>query len=172
MNFKPYLSHPSKEFMHLLQSLAWVSIIHWVIVWCLTPYRQYVSYCQPYKGVSIIILRIIDWLSDWLIDWLIDWLNRILRHIGNISAIQQRIWVCVISHFVCNYMWLRCHVKQWWRVIDDVSAISIRRFRDRHSSVMEVILVLMHSQWWDKVKTPYMEYVVYICFKISFAYFA
>ena len=98
MNFKPYLSQPCNEFMHLLQSLAWVSIIHWVIVWCLTPYRQYVSYCQPYKGVSIIILRIIDWLSDWLIDWLIDWLNRILRHIGNISAIQQRIWVCVITH--------------------------------------------------------------------------
>ena len=47
-----------------------------------------------------------------------------------------------------------------------------RRFRDRLSYVMERILVLMHSQWWDKVNTQYMEYVVYFCFKIFFAYFA
>ena len=36
----------------------------------------------------------------------------------------------------------------------------IRRFRDIRSSVMEVILVLTHSHWWDKANTPYMEYVV------------
>ena len=49
---------------------------------------------------------------------------------------------------------------------------SICRFRDRRSPVMEVILVLTHSRWWDKAYIPYMEYVVYICFRMSFAYFA
>ena len=53
-----------------------------------------------------------------------------------------------------------------------VNLNSIRRFRDKHSSVIEVILVLTHSHWWGKADTPYMEYVVYIFFKISFAYFA
>ena len=48
----------------------------------------------------------------------------------------------------------------------------IRRFRDRRSSVMEVSLVLTHIHWWDKANTPYMAYVVYICFKFSFAYCA
>ena len=43
---------------------------------------------------------------------------------------------------------------------------------DRRSSVMQVILVLTHSHWVGKDNNPYMEYVVYICFKISFAYFA
>ena len=41
----------------------------------------------------------------------------------------------------------------------------------KHSSVMWVILVLTQSHWWDKANTWYMKYVVYICFKISFAYF-
>ena len=45
----------------------------------------------------------------------------------------------------------------------------IRRFRDRFSSVVEIILVLTQ---WDKANTLYIENVVYICFKISFAYFA
>ena len=45
----------------------------------------------------------------------------------------------------------------------------ISRFRERRSSVMEVILVLTHSHWWDKANTTYMEYVVYICFRMSFA---
>ena len=49
---------------------------------------------------------------------------------------------------------------------------SIRRFRDRRSSVMEEILVLTHRHWWDKANTPYMEYDVYFSFKISFAFFA
>ena len=37
---------------------------------------------------------------------------------------------------------------------------------------MQVILVLTHSDWWDKANTLYKEYVVYILFKITFAYFA
>ena len=37
---------------------------------------------------------------------------------------------------------------------------------------MEVTLILTHSDWWDKDNTPYMEYVVNICFKISFVYSA
>ena len=32
--------------------------------------------------------------------------------------------------------------------------------------------MLTHSHWWDKADTPFMEYVVYICFKISFSYSA
>ena len=51
-------------------------------------------------------------------------------------------------------------------------SIRMRRFRDRRSPVMEVILVLTHLRWWDKANIPYMEYVVYICFRMSFAYFA
>ena len=50
--------------------------------------------------------------------------------------------------------------------------LTIRRFRDRFSPGMEVILVFTHSRWWDKANILYMEYVVYICFRMSFAYFA
>ena len=45
--------------------------------------------------------------------------------------------------------------------------LMVSMFRDRHSSVIEVILVLTQSHWWDKTNIPRME-----CFKISFAYFA
>ena len=31
-----------------------------------------------------------DWLNDWWIDWMIDWLDRVLRRIGNISAIKAK----------------------------------------------------------------------------------
>ena len=48
----------------------------------------------------------------------------------------------------------------------------MRRFWDRRSSAIEVNLVITHSHWLDKANTPYMEYVVYICFKIFFAWFA
>ena len=34
----------------------------------------------------------------------------------------------------------------------------ISRFRERRSSVMEVILVLTHSHWWDKANTPYTQF--------------
>ena len=36
------------------------------------------------------------------------------------------------------------------------------RFRNRNSSVIEVILMLPHSHWWGKFNTPYMEYVVFL----------
>ena len=40
------------------------------------------------------------------------------------------------------------------------------------SSVMEVLLVLKQSHWWDKAYTLYMEPAAYISFKVFFAYFA
>ena len=39
---------------------------------------------------------------------------------------------------------------------------AIRRFRDRCSSVMEEILVLTHSCWWDKANALYKEYDVFL----------
>ena len=36
---------------------------------------------------------------------------------------------------------------------------SVRRFRDRRSSVMEEILVTSHTEWLNKAYIPYMEYI-------------
>ena len=43
-------------------------------------------------------------------------------------------------------------------------------FQHSCSSVMEEILVLMQLHWWEKPNIPCMEYVVYFCFKIYFAF--
>ena len=86
---------------------------------------------------------------------------------GVVINVMKVKYLVIISfcYFSCNFT-KRCLETMF------PETVTIRWFRDRRSPVMEVILVLTHSRWWDKVNIPYMEYVVYICFRMSFAYFA
>ena len=105
----------------------------------------------PSKGSNSVVTRNRGINQMWFLFVIVDYIR--LIHTIQIFTIE-------FSRLTCDYT----VTGQGVNIVRVILMVSM--FRDRHSSVIEVILVLTQSHWWDKTNIPRME-----CFKNIFCVF-